>query len=255
MIPPPCATAVIVNSFCTGGFTCRFSIAVRTAVAAVSASAWFASGLSSTLCARSIASFNAFTDSSVKLSEFSSFCAASARTAFSASLFTSGTAGFSVRLLVASSTAFVAASTLSCVAFSSATTFSASATASFSAFTDSSVYLSSSFNASFAVLIAAFSASLFTTTGAFSSTNVMSNLSSCGAFFSGAVNTSVPSPASLTTNSMSCVCVACAPSPAPTFTTSVCAAILLSFSAHVSPLLVSPLRNCTVALYFPGFSA
>ena len=83
----------------------------------------------------------------------------------------------------------------------------------------------------------------------------MSNLSSCGAFFSGAVNTSVPSPASLTTNSMSCVCVACAPSPAPTFTTSVCAAILLSFSAHVSPLLVSPLRNCTVALYFPGFSA
>ena len=169
-------------------------------------------------------------------------------------MFTSG-AGFSVRPFVASSTAVLAASTLSCVAFSSATTFSASATATSSAFTDSSVYLSASFSASFAVSIVAFSASLSTTTGTFSSTNWMSNLSSCGAFFSGAVNTSVPFPASLTTNSISCVCVSLAPSLAPTFTTSVCAAILLSFSAHVSPLLVSPLRNCTVALYFPGFSA
>ena len=84
--------------------------------------------------------------------------------AFSASLFTSGTDGFSSRFLVASSTVFVAASTLSCVAFSSASTFSASSTAAFRTLTDSSVYLSSSFNASLAVSIAAFSPTLSTDT-------------------------------------------------------------------------------------------
>ena len=101
-------------------------------------------------------------DSSVYLSSsFRAFLAVSIAS-FNASLFTSGTAGFSFKPSIASSTACVAASTLSCVAFSFAATFSASLTAAFKTLTDSSVYLSSSFRASLAVSIAIFKAVLST---------------------------------------------------------------------------------------------